>query len=148
MTSKENRAPAAGAAARIVLLACALGALALAGCAPRDTTRSGLFEPHRIDLPQGNYVTREMLAQVKPGMAPDEVRLALGSPLLTDIFQPDRWVYVFRYQHPSGEALTRRAVVYFRDGRVERLEADEMPGREDPNDPALPGFRPKPPGAK
>ena len=34
-------------------------------------------------------------------------------------------------------------IVYFKDELVERIEADQMPSREDPNDPALPGFRPK-----
>lgn len=148
MTSKSDRELRVGTSARITLLACALIALVIAGCAAKDSRSSGLLEPYRVDLPQGNYLTREMVAQVKPGMTPDQVRLALGSPLLIDVFRPDRWVYVFRYQHPSGEALTRRATVFFRDDRVERIDAQEMPGREDPNDPALPGFRPKTTGAK
>ena len=67
-----------GAAARIGLL-CLLAATALgvSGCASRDTTRSGLFEPYRIDLPQGNYLTREQVDQIRQGMSRDQVRFIL-----------------------------------------------------------------------
>ncbi len=113
----------------------------VAGCASGDRTRSGLFEPYRTDLPQGNYLTREMLSQVKLGMTRDQVRFVLGSPLLTDVFLPDRWNYVFRFQHADGTAETRRVVVMFRNDRVAQIEADPLPRAEDPNDPALPGRR-------
>lgn len=113
----------------------------LTACASTDRDRSGLLEPYRIDLPQGNYLTREMLGQVKLGMTRDQVRFALGSPLLTDVFLPDRWNYVFRYQHANGSAETRRVVIVFRNDRVAQVEADPLPRAEDPNDPALPGRR-------
>ncbi|MEZ5728729.1 MAG: outer membrane protein assembly factor BamE [Burkholderiaceae bacterium] len=114
----------------------------LIGCSSSDTTRSGLLEPYRTDLPQGNYLTREMLKQVRPGMSSEQVRFALGSPLLTDVFKPHRWNYVFRYKHANGRVELRRVVVVFKDGRVSAIEADTLPRREDPNDPALPGYRP------
>lgn len=119
-------------------LAAACVAVLLAGCASDDRGRSGLFHPYRIDVPQGNYVDRKMLAQVKPGMTREQVRFALGTPLLVDPFRPDRWDYVFRLQHPSGEADVRRATVFFADNRVERIEATDLPA-DDGNDPALPG---------
>ena len=113
-----------------------------AGCAQRDPNRSGLFEPFRTDLPQGNYLTREMLDQVKPGMTRDQVRFALGTPLLRHIFHPDRWDYVFRYQFPNGRAELRRATIMFSGDRVTAIDATPLPDKEDPNDPALPGYRP------
>ncbi|MCA1974899.1 MAG: outer membrane protein assembly factor BamE, partial [Caenispirillum sp.] len=30
--------------------------------------------PYRIDIRQGNYITQEMVAQLKPGMSRDQVR--------------------------------------------------------------------------
>ena len=125
----------------------ALAALALAasvsGCASGDRSRSGLFEPYRIDVPQGNYVDRGMLEQVKPGMTPDQVRFALGTPLLVDPFRNDRWDYVFRFQHPNGTADLRRATVHFAQGRVSRVESEALPESDDGTDPALPGYRRK-----
>lgn len=133
VTGRTRRA-LAGAA--LVLLAAAS-----AGCASQRSDRSGLFEPYRTDLPQGNYVTREMLDRVKPGMTRSQVRAALGSPLLENMFRADRWDYVFRYLHASGRSEQRRVTIRFRDDRVDAIEADELPLREDPTDPALPGAR-------
>lgn len=127
-------------ALRALTLAAALAALA--GCGTRDPNRSGLFEPYRIDLPQGNYLTRQQVEQVKEGMTREQVRFALGSPLLQHVFHPDRWDYVFRYQFPNGNTELRRVTVRFANDRVAAIEADELPLKEDANDPALPGYRP------
>lgn len=121
----------------------ALAALSAGGCASDDRSRSGLFEPYRIEVPQGNYVDQSMLGQVKPGMTPEQVRFALGTPLLIDPFRPERWDYVFRFQHPNGSADMRRATVFFENGKVGRVEADALPASDDGSDPALPGYRRK-----
>ncbi|MCZ2413220.1 MAG: outer membrane protein assembly factor BamE [Burkholderiales bacterium] len=134
----------AGAPRRAAWLVAATLAAALSapGCAQRDPNRSGLFEAYRTDLPQGNYLTQQMLGQVKEGMSREQVRFALGTPLLRHVFHPDRWDYVFRYQFPNGRAELRRATIVFRDDRVVAIEADALPAKEDPADPALPGYRP------
>lgn len=124
------------------LAAVALAALALAGCASRDQSRSGLLEPYRIDIPQGNYVTQQMLDQVKPGMNKEQVRFALGSPLLVAAFRTDRWDYVYRFQFANGNAEVRRVVIFFQDDKVSKIDADPLPERDDQSDPALPGYRP------
>lgn len=141
--SPAARNPAGAGRARRALAGAALVLLAAAsaGCSSQRSDRSGLFEPYRTDLPQGNYVTREMLDQVKPGMTRSQVRAALGSPLLENMFRADRWDYVFRYLHASGRSEQRRVTIRFRDDRVDAIEADELPLREDPTDPALPGAR-------
>lgn len=116
-------------------------AILLAACASDNPDRSGLFEPYRFNLQQGNYVTQEMLRQVRPGMTRDQVRYALGSPLLVHAFRTDRWDYVYRFQHASGRAEVRRVVVRFADDKVRVVESDELPVRDDASDPALPGSR-------
>jgi outer membrane protein assembly factor BamE len=126
-------------------VACALAAVAVAllagGCGTSRNNASGLFEPYRIDLPQGNYLTREMLDKVTTGMPRDQVRFTLGMPLLNPIFRTDRWDYVFRYQHPNGKAELRRVTILFKDEKVESITADPLPVRDDTSDPALPGYR-------
>ncbi len=124
------------------LLGAALLSLALAGCTSSDPGRSGILQPYRFDLPQGNYITQHMLDQIRVGMSPEQVRFALGTPLLNNAFRTDRWDYVFRYQHANGRADVRRVIVFFDDGRVKAIESDSLPPRDDQNDPALPGYRP------
>ncbi|MCO5099617.1 MAG: outer membrane protein assembly factor BamE [Burkholderiaceae bacterium] len=123
--------------------ATALGAAALvAACSMNDPNRSGLLQPYRVDLPQGNYLTRETVDRVQQGMTREQVRFLLGTPLLRDLFHPDRWDYVFRYKFPNGDVEQRKVTIRFRDDRVASIEADPLPQREDPSDPALPGYRP------
>lgn len=54
------------------------------------------FGVYRLDVQQGNLVTQEQLARVKPGMSRIEVRNILGTPLLQDAFHADRWDYAYR----------------------------------------------------
>jgi len=119
-----------------------LAALVAAGCASSDRSRSGFLEPYKFSIPQGNYLNQQMLDQVREGMSREQVRLAIGSPLLTDIFHPQRWDYVFRFQYPNGDAELRKVTIEFRDDRVASIKADPLPQRDDPNDPALPGYQP------
>jgi outer membrane protein assembly factor BamE len=114
--------------------------LGLIGCA-QDRSRSGLFEPYKISIPQGNYVTQTMLAQVREGMTREQVRFVLGTPLVQDVFHPNRWDYVFRFQHPNGDADLRHASVFFESEKVKRVEQIDLPVRDDLNDPALPGVK-------
>lgn len=116
-------------------------AMAVAGCAGRDRSQSGLLSPYRIAIPQGNYLNQQMLDQVRAGMTREQVRLAIGTPLLADPFHPDRWDYVFRFQYPNGEAELRRVTIRFDNDIVSRIDADKLPERDDDRDPALPGYR-------
>ena len=142
MRSNPLSRPSARSPLTVSISAAALvSTLLAAGCAARSPDRRGLLEPYRISIPQGNYVTKEMLDQVKPGITPDQVRFALGTPLVRDLFHPNRWDYVFRFQRASGRADQRHATVFFDNGKVVRVEQTGLPERDDPNDQALPGAR-------
>ena len=87
---------------------------------------------YTIDQPQGNPVTREMAAKLKPGMTPAQVRYVLGSPLVTDTLNPDRWDYIYRfkpgtYAREAGikPVTGQRLTVWFESGKVVRIEGLE-----------------------
>ena len=88
----------------------------LGGCASSLQSEGnllGIITPYRIDIVQGNVVTKEQLALVRPGMTRVQVRDVLGSPLLTDLFHADRWDYVFTIKRPgtaAAAAQRRRAL--------------------------------------
>ncbi len=84
------------------------------------------LKPFRIDVRQGNLVTQDMVAQLKPGQTREQVRFILGTPLVTDIFHADRWDYVYRFQpgRDNQELQQRRLIVYFEDGKLARLAGD------------------------
>lgn len=105
--------------------------LLLAGCGTRTASTDsflGLITPYRIDIVQGNAVTREQVALIKPGMSREQVLAVLGTPMLIDPFHADRWDYLFSLRRP-GTAVQRRVVVaHFKGPALERLEApDDLP---------------------
>ncbi len=101
--------------------------LALGGCESLQSSDNflGVVTPYRVEVVQGNVVTKEQAALVKPGMSRAQVRDILGSPLLTDAFHADRWDYVFTIRRQGAEPQLRRIVVRF-DG--ERLKEMDAPG--------------------
>lgn len=91
-------------------------ALPLAGC--------GWLAPYRMDIQQGNFVSQDMVSQLKRGMTRDQVRFVLGTPLVTDIFHANRWDYVYYLDRPGQPRVERRLAVFFDDDRLARLEGD------------------------
>jgi len=101
----------------------ALGTALVAGCGFVPTIPG--VTPYRIEIQQGNFISQEMVAQLKPGMSKEQVRLALGTPLLNDIFHADRWDYVFwRERAGGGKREQRKLTVFFEDGKLTRLDGD------------------------
>ena len=80
--------------------------------------------PYRIDIRQGNYITQEMVAQLKPGMTRDQVRFILGTPLVADIFHAERWDYIYSFKPGRGEEQLRRFAVFFADNKLARVAGD------------------------
>jgi outer membrane protein assembly factor BamE len=80
--------------------------------------------PYRIDIRQGNYITQEMVAQLKPGMSRDQVRFILGTPLVADIFHADRWDYIYSFKQGRGDVQMRRFAVFFADNKLTRVAGD------------------------
>jgi outer membrane protein assembly factor BamE len=100
----------------------ALSVTILGGCS--YVPRIPGVTPYRIDIQQGNYISSDMVAQLKPGMSREQVRLTLGTPLLTDIFHADRWDYVYWYERPGAKPEQRKLTVFFEDGKLLRLDGD------------------------
>jgi outer membrane protein assembly factor BamE len=107
--------------------------LVLAGCDTLQRTDSvvGEITPYRIDIVQGNVITREQAALVKPGMSKLQVRDVLGTPLVTDPFHANRWDYVFTLRRPNTQVQPTRVVVRFDGERVKSIEAPELPSEKD-----------------
>lgn len=93
-----------------------------------DVTSALTAYRYRVDVRQGNLVTQEMAAKLKPGQTKDQVRFILGTPLVADMFHADRWDYLYRFQSGKGDVQQRRLVVFFEDGRLARLGGDVVAG--------------------
>jgi outer membrane protein assembly factor BamE len=83
--------------------------------------------PYRMTIQQGNFISQEMIAQLKPGMTKEQVRFVLGTPLVTDIFHADRWDYVFFREMPNGKKDQRNLSVVFENDKLARIIGDLLP---------------------
>jgi len=68
---------------------------------------------YKIDIQQGNIVTQDLLDQLTPNMAAKKVRLILGTPLIQDPFQPQRWDYIYRFRSGDGQRQQRHISLFF-----------------------------------
>ena len=84
------------------------------------------FGVHRIDIQQGNLVTQESVEKVKTGMSRNEVRLALGTPLLRDPLRADRWDYYFSISQGGGNTEQRKVTINFVADKVTKVDGVGM----------------------
>ncbi|SUA91711.1 Small protein A precursor [Pandoraea pulmonicola] len=103
--------------------------LALAGCSTYDSMTDkviGVVTPYRINIVQGNFVSKEAYEQLQAGMTRDQVRQLLGTPLLTDLFHANRWDYVFYFKRGNASVVQERHLkVYFDGDSLSRWEGGE-----------------------
>jgi len=99
-------------------------AATLAGCKSSAPQLPAVISPYKIDIQQGNVVTQEMVAKLKAGMTPSQVRFVLGSPLVIDPFHADRWDYVFLYRKQGQSEERRRLTVIFLNDKLASIEGD------------------------
>ncbi len=92
-----------------------------------DTKSFGLLPVYRPNIQQGNFVSREMVDQLKVGMTPDQVRFILGTPLIVDIFHGERWDYPFLMKRGDGTVMSSHVVVRFKEGRVASFDGGQVP---------------------
>jgi outer membrane protein assembly factor BamE len=103
---------------------------ALMGCGSLDGASNRvvtLVSPYKIDIVQGNFVSKEQAAALQNGMSRIQVRDILGTPLLTSLFHADRWDYVFTFRRQGREPQSRKVTVFFKGDVMERFEGDDLP---------------------
>ena len=123
--------PTYAKAAALVVLTSTLAACSWSPPLVQGDRLLGLVTPFRTEIVQGNVVTQEMAAALKPGMSRAQVRETLGSPLLADIFHADRWDYVFTIRRQGAPYQQRRLTVLFDGDGMKSYEADELPSERD-----------------
>jgi len=123
-------APGRAATAALLIASAALG-----GCQSMLQSSDsflGVITPYKVEIVQGNVITKEQAALVKPGMTRSQVRDVLGSPLLTDVFHADRWDYVFTIRRQGAEPQHRKVVARFEGDGLKTLDTGgELPAEHD-----------------
>ncbi len=114
-------------AAAVLALTTLAGCASLEGATASMSTLGGWVTPYRIDILQGNVVSKEQAQALQTGMPRQQVVNILGTPLLNSVFHADRWDYVFTFRRQGQAPQQRRLTVFFEGDRLARVEADELP---------------------
>jgi len=106
----------------------------LLSCSSIDLVPDFFPEVYKIDIPQGNEITSEMLMQLKPGMTKSQVRFALGTPLIQDTFHKERWDYIYAMRIRDILVERRHVVLNFEDDKLKNITGEVMPKGEQVDD--------------
>jgi outer membrane protein assembly factor BamE len=98
---------------------CAGASLSSVACAPVISSWI-----HNVEVAQGNIVSQDMLADLRPGMSREQVRAILGTPLLVDPFHPERWNYIYHFVPDAEPEEQRHFTVIFENDALARIEGD------------------------
>jgi len=82
---------------------------------------------HKVTVQQGNIVNQEMVDQLRPGMTRSQVRYILGTPLLIDTFDQNRWDYYYSIKRPGRQEMRERITVYFEGNTLTHFSGDYIP---------------------
>ena len=78
---------------------------------------------YRMDIQQGNLLDPEQIDQLEVCMTRSQVRFLLGTPMVIDSFDPDRWDYIYRLQRGHKRKVDKHhLVVWFESDKVARIE--------------------------
>lgn len=80
-----------------------------------------LFRTHKPDIEQGNIITQEEVGRLHLGMSEFQVKEVMGTPLLVNVFTPNRVEYVYTFQAGHGERQDKRLVCLFSNGRLREI---------------------------
>ncbi len=118
----QNARLHSGRALLIVLISFVLGA-----CSIPRLQFPGVY---KIDIQQGNIITQEMIDQLRPGMTKRQVIFVMGTPLVRDPFDQDRWDYVYSYQPGGGVRGQERITMFFENDLLTHFTGDFKPTEE------------------
>ena len=111
-----------------------LAAVGLAGCGSFNSGFNASaanpvnwITPYKVDVIQGNFISKEQVESLKAGMSRAQVKDVLGTPLISSLFHTDRWDYVFTLKRQGVEPQSFKYTVFFKGDQLERFEGDSMP---------------------
>lgn len=102
-------------------------AISISACAIPRLQFPGVY---KVDIQQGNIITQEMIDQLRPGMTKRQVIFVMGTPLVRDPFNQDRWDYIYSYQPGGGIRGQEGVTMYFENDLLTHFTGDFKPTEE------------------
>jgi outer membrane protein assembly factor BamE len=79
---------------------------------------------HIPDVQQGNVLEPDVLAQLHTGLSKKQVQFLMGTPIIRDAFNPERWDYVYLFTSQESKTIRQRVTLFFDHDALSRIETD------------------------
>ena len=99
------------------------------GCSNFSMPKVPKFDGSFIKLPEVYKITQDMIDKLKPGMTKVQVKFIMGTPLIADTFNQNRWDYFYGMKPAKGPEVRERMAIFFKDDKLSSLRGDFMPNQ-------------------
>ena len=99
------------------ILCLALISLTLSGC---------FLRTHKADVIQGNVITDSQIRSLHTGMSAQQVKNVMGTPVLINVFTPNREVYLYTYQAGYGQMKKKSVEITLSNGVVKDIQVKPL----------------------
>lgn len=89
---------------------------------------------HKVEVQQGNIITEDMVSALRVGMTKSQVRYVMGTPLIADTFNQNRWDYFYSNQQGAKTKKLDNLTVYFESGKLAKIDRDSQAKKTDDED--------------
>jgi outer membrane protein assembly factor BamE len=89
---------------------------------------------HKVEVQQGNIITEDMVSALRVGMTKSQVRYVMGTPLIADTFNQNRWDYFYSNQQGAKTKKLDNLTVYFENGKLAKIDRDSQAKKTDDED--------------
>lgn len=79
---------------------------------------------YHVTVQQGNYIEEEMVQKLTKGQTKEQVRFILGTPMIEDTFNQNRWDYYYNIKRGDKQIETKHFTVHFANNLVTHWEGD------------------------
>ena len=87
---------------------------------------------YKVDIQQGNVLTKETMSNLKLGMSERQVIALLGTPLVTDPFRENRWDFVYSMtEGNTNEQQYSYVSLLFIEKKLSEIKVHKEPIPED-----------------
>lgn len=90
-----------------------LAALTLSGC---------FLRTHKADITQGNVISESQVKRLHNGMSEQEVKNVMGTPVLINVFTPNKTIYLYTFQAGYGKIKTKSVEITLNHGVVREIQ--------------------------
>ena len=112
----KGPSPIYGARTLVLLMSLAAACAASSACV------------YRMNIQQGNFLEARTVNQLQAGMTRSQVRYLLGTPMVPDAFDKERWDYLYYFKRGRlKRPEERHLIVWFKEEKVDHFERNNVP---------------------